>query len=313
MNCVKFSVFADLHYRDGDWNWASQRLEAILRRAETEHVDFIMHCGDFCHNIVTATPIIDRYNRFPIPAFHTLGNHDFEETDGLQIVLDAYRMKKNYYSFDLNGIRMISLDTNYYLKAGNPAHFADSDFYTKCHQGEMILPPEELEFLHDAVVNAPGPCVIFSHASAIRADGLSNRLAVRQLLASARNGRPVLWINGHYHRNNLQLCDNIAWFDLNSTTSDWVTVPHHAYPPELMGKFECSEHELLFTEPVHALVTVNEDGEIRIDGMEGGMYQGITREMTGNSAFDSAGLPCDASVLSAHFRLLDQPSGNQCV
>ena len=81
----------------------------------------------------------------------------------------------------------------------------------------------------------------------------------------------------------------------------------------LMSKCACSEHELLFSEPVHAVVTVKGNGEIRIDRMEGGMYQGITREMTGNSAFDSAGLPCDASVLSAHFRLLDQPSGNQSV
>ena len=112
-------------------------------------------------------------------------------------------------------------------------------------------------------------------------------------------------INGHHHRNNLRILDNIAFFELNSTTSDWINHPHHSYPPELMAKYENSDHELLFTDPVHAIVTVTEDGEIRIEGMKGSMYLGITREMTGNTVYDRAGLPCDPSVLSAHFKLFD--------
>ena len=82
MQQVKFSVFSDLHYRDGNWNSAAERLEQVLERAEREKVDFIMHCGDFCHNVITAKPVIDRYNSFPVPAYHTVGNHDFEQTDG---------------------------------------------------------------------------------------------------------------------------------------------------------------------------------------------------------------------------------------
>jgi hypothetical protein len=70
-----------------------------------------------------------------------------------------------------------------------------------------------------------------------------------------------------------------------------------------MEKFHLSRHELLYETPVHAIVTVSDDGEIKIDGMTGAMYLGITREMTGNPPYDKNGLPCDASVLSAHFKI----------
>ncbi|MBS1369650.1 MAG: metallophosphoesterase [Lentisphaeria bacterium] len=306
MNTVKFSVFADLHYRAGNWNWAGERLGEILARAEREKVDFIMHCGDFCHNVVAARPVIDRYNAFHIPARHTMGNHDFEETDTVEAVTEAYRMgDRSYYCFDCNGFRFISIDTNFHRAPdGSVAHYASSDVYTKCHQKELLIPEEEMAFLRDALRTAPGPCVVFSHGSIVRPNGVANREEVLELLREER-GRVLLWINGHHHRNNLQLVENVAFFDLNSTTSDWVNTPHDAYPPELMAKFALSRHELLFEKPVHAVVTVAEDGEIRIDGMRGGMYMGVTRAMTGNPECDCAGLPCDASVLSARFRLLN--------
>lgn len=304
MNQIKFSVFADLHYREGNWNRAAERLEEILARAEREKVDFIMHCGDFCHNVIAARPVIDRYNRFPIPTFHTMGNHDFEATDTVEAVAEAYRMdEKSYYYFDRSGFRMISIDTNFHhAPDGSIAHYATSDAWTKCHQDELLIPDEELEFLRSAIRTASGPCIVFSHGSIVRPCSVTNRETVLDLLRQ-EPGKVLLWINGHHHRNDLRIVENIAFFDLNSTTSDWINHPHHAYPSELMAKFALSDHELLFEKPVHAVVTVKEDGEIQIDGMRGGMYLGVTRPMTGNTEFDNAGLPCDASVLSAHFKL----------
>lgn len=308
MKSVTFSVFADLHLREGNWNSAEERLEAILARAEREQVDFIMHCGDFCHDVSASRPQIERYNGFSIPARHTMGNHDFECSGNLDEVKQAFRMTgESYYLFDCNGFRFISIDTNFYRTAdGGARHYGSSGTWEKCHQAELLIPEPELAFLRESLRTAPGPCVVFSHGSIVRPDGVANREEVLALLREFRSqpGRVLLWINGHHHRNNLRLVEDIAFFELNSPTSDWINNPHHAYPPELMAKCACSEHELLFSEPVHAIVTVTADGEIRIDGMEGGMYLGLTREMTGNPVFDAAGLPCDASVLSARFRLL---------
>lgn len=308
MKSVRFSVFSDLHYRDGNWNQASERLDSIQKRAAENKVDFVIHCGDFCHNVVTGKEIIDRYNHFSIPSYHTIGNHDFEQTDGLEIVCRAFGMKNSYYSFDVNSFRIISLDTNFYRSAdGTPLHYASGDSYAKCHQEELYVPPQELDFLREAIETAEGPCLLFSHGSFVRPDGVANSEEILSILRDSRHrtGRVLMCINGHHHRNNLRILDNIAFFELNSTTSDWINHPHHSYPPELMAKYENSDHELLFTDPVHALVTVTEDGEIRIEGMKGSMYLGITREMTGNTVYDRAGLPCDPSVLSAHFKLFD--------
>lgn len=302
MQKVKFSVFSDLHFREGDWNWATKRLDDILARAERENAKFIMHCGDFCHNVRTAEDIISKYNDFHIPAYHTMGNHDFEESCDIAEVCAAYKMgEKSHYSFSVGNIKFISLDSNYFHDSeGKLRHYANSNVYDKCHQGEQSLSPEELDFLA-AELESCSAAVIFSHASPTRSNGITNRAEAQKIIAESNI--PVLWINGHYHRNNLTVSGNLASFDLNSTTSDWVNNTHNAYAPELMAKFRLSNHSLLFDKPVHAIVTISEDGEILIEGMKGKMYQDITHEMTGNSPLDKCGLPCDASVLSAHFKL----------
>lgn len=303
MQKVKFSVFADLHYRVGDWNWATDRLEDIFQRAEKEQAEFIIHCGDFCHDIRGAAEIIDRYNNFHIPTYHTMGNHDFEESDNISEVCSAYLLgEKSHYSFSHGNIKFISLDTNYFHnEKGDLCHYATSSVYEKCHQVEQSLSPEELVFLENEL-KACKMAVIFSHSSPVRFNGITNREEAQKIVE--KSNIPVLWINGHYHRNNLTISGNMASFDLNSTTSDWVNNEHNAYPPELMAKFRLSNHSLLFDAPVHAIVTVSEDGEVIIDGMKGKMFMDITHEMTGNSPYDKCGLPCDASVLSAHFKII---------
>ena len=307
MSKVKFSVFSDLHYREGDWNWASRRLEEILQRAKDENSRFIIHCGDFCHNVHTAKDILKRYNNFEIPTYHTMGNHDFEDTFTVSEVCEAYKMgEKNFYSFEIDGIKFISLDTNYFHnKEGKMCHYASSSVWEKCHQIELCISADQLEFLESELACATGTTVIFSHASPVRSDGITNKDELQKII-DRHSSIPVLWINGHYHRNNLTLNKNMAVLDLNSTTSDWVNVEHNAYPPELMAKFRLSNHSLLFEKPVHAVVTVSRDGEIIIDGMKGAMFMGITHEMTGNRSEDKCGLPCDASVLSAHFKIFTQ-------
>ena len=51
---IIFSVFADLHWREGDWTWCEARLDAIFARALQERAEFIIHCGDFCHDVTAA-------------------------------------------------------------------------------------------------------------------------------------------------------------------------------------------------------------------------------------------------------------------
>lgn len=302
---IKFSLFSDLHYRHGDYNWASKRLDAILKRAEENNVDFVMECGDFCHNVIKAKPVIDKYNNFKIPTYHAIGNHDFEETKTLEIVVKAMKMKNNFYTEDKGVFKIIALDTNYFInKKGEVEHYASSSAYDKCHQKMAIITKPQLDMLAEALRTAKGPCLIFSH-NGMRpsepAKGITNHEEVKKVI-SENQRTPIMWINGHYHRNNLRLENGIAYFVINSPTSDWLGGNHNGYPPEIMNSSPLAKRELLYDKPVNAVVTVWEDGEVKIEGMKGKPFMDKYPEDLGSSSYLGK-LPFDASVLSSHFKI----------
>ena len=47
---MKFLVFSDLHYKKKMYPASVKDLEAILERANSESVDFVIHCGDFSND-----------------------------------------------------------------------------------------------------------------------------------------------------------------------------------------------------------------------------------------------------------------------
>ena len=138
---IFFSVFSDLHWREGDWASCEARLDAILRRAAGAGAEFTIHCGDFCHDVAAARSMIAKYAKAPIPARHVMGNHEFECSESLEEVLAAFSMPSNFYSFDVRGFRFVVLDNNYHHGPdGVLKHYADESAWAKCHQDEMIVP-----------------------------------------------------------------------------------------------------------------------------------------------------------------------------
>ena len=100
MSRIRFSAFADLHHDPGVfYSRAEERLDVIRRRAEKAQVDFVISLGDFCHNVRKSAHVIKQYSDFPMPTYHTLGNHDADETT-FEEVLQAYRMENDFYFFD---------------------------------------------------------------------------------------------------------------------------------------------------------------------------------------------------------------------
>ena len=313
---ITFSLFSDLHWREGDWSSCEARLDAVVARAVRSGAEFLIHCGDFCHDVVAARAMIARYAAAPIPAYHVMGNHEFERSNSLEEVLAAFSLPRNYYAFDVRGFRFVALDTNYHHgQDGKLKHYADESEWEKCHQKEVVLPPDQEAFLLDAVATAPGPVCVFSHASFLftkEAGGVWNGREIADKVAKARAGRPVLFCNGHYHRNELVIRSGLAFFDVNSTSSlTWVDGEHHAYPPEIMAKCPVSNHSFLNSEPVSAIVRMTMDGEVEIEGMKGGYFCGVDPEALGFDTHDRAGRKVDPDILSAKFRLLNaRPQSN---
>ncbi len=305
---ITFSVFADLHWREGDWSGCEKRLDDILARAVREKAEFVIHCGDFCHDVIAARGMIAKYAAAPLPAYHVMGNHEFEASNSLEDVLAAFAMPRNFYSFDVRGFRFIALDNNYHHGGdGVLKHYADESVWAKCHQDEVVLPPEQVGFLREAVASAPGPVCVFSHASFLFAPevgGVANGSEILQLLDEARAGRPVIFFNGHYHRNELVVRDGMAFFDVNSASSlAWVDDEHHAYPPEIMAKSPVSCHTFLNAEPLSAIVRLTTDGDIEIEGMKGAFFMGVDPAALGLDVNDKQGRGVATDILSAKFKL----------
>lgn len=310
MNQVKFLAFADIHHYPGVfYTNARKKLADIFKRAEAENVDFIVSLGDFNHSVGTFPEINeDVVKNSPAPFYHTLGNHD---TDGaaLDEVLKAYNMPYQYYYVDIKGFRFIMLDTNYYKHDGGCTHFQYRNYFDFPHTREH-MPQDQLDFLEKAVQESPYPCVLFSHASLERhhegGGGLNNleefQAVIRRVNA---NGRKVMMsINGHHHRDFLRIFENVAYFDLNSTSFEWLHNPHDHFPKKLCEEYELAAHQAIFADALSAIITLSDDGTIKIDGSKSEFLYGVTREMSPNPPCDDSGRPCTAEVLSAHFRLL---------
>ena len=306
---VKFLVFADLHHYPGVfYTDARNKLRQIMARAQAEKVDFAVSLGDFNHSVETFTEIMEDVKSYPVKLYHVMGNHD---TDGaaLSEVLEAYNMPHEYYYFDVNGFRFIALDTNYYGHNGGQTHFQYRNYFDFPLTRET-MPQEQIDFLQEAIASAPGQCILFSHASLERhprgGAGVANYLQIREIVRNANaNGRKViLSCNGHHHRDNIRILDNVAYFDVNSASFDWLNQPHDHFPKELCDAYELANHQAIWEAPLSAVVTVSDDGTIKIEGSTSTFLHGVTREMSPNAVCDGAGRPCVAEIQSACFRLL---------
>ena len=301
---MTFSVFADLHHYPGVFmGGTDEDLAFIQHRAEEAGSEFIIHAGDFCHGPSLAREYLAKYNNFRIPSYHCLGNHDTDHTS-LAEALALYNMPDGYYFFDRGGYRFIVCDPNYYLLDGAYIHYDLGNYY-KHGSLRDYMPPEQVEWLRETIDGAPGPCVLISHESFERPDGVKNRDEVVNVIREANRKRAhsvLLCINGHHHRDFIRIWEGVCWFELNSASYDWLPVRHDRYPEELCREYSLLSNTVVYNDPIHAVITL-EGTSIRIDGMESTMFLGINREHTGNPIYDAAGRAVTPTVQSARITL----------
>lgn len=319
MNEVKFSVFADLHLCHGmdpgyDEFWypgGDERLDAILARAKRENVDFIIHCGDFCHNPHAETVALEKYNNFEIPTYHVLGNHDMDKLS-LEETVAAYGMPAEYYYFDKNGFRFIVLNENYFRYEDEDIPYSKGNYYKFGPYRDVISRPQ-VAWLEETVMSSPYPMVIFSHGSLMLEDekhaAVKNREEVQDIFrrAHAAGKRVLMCLNGHLHIDYLRIYEHVCYLDVNSASMYWLTPPHHLFPEEFHAKHYGAQSLLIYNDPVHAVITLSEDGRISIDGMKSSFFHGVdgkaaigtdcwdTRRITPNVLSEKLWLPMDLS------------------
>lgn len=302
---MKFLMFSDLHYYPGVFMGGTwEDLKYLQQHAEEENCDFMIHAGDFCHDVNSAADYVKAYNDFHIPSYHCLGNHDCDGTT-YQETIATYNMPDGHYFFDCKGYRFIIFDPNYCLCDGEYIHYSCGNYFAM-PQARDHVPPKQLAWLKETISSAPHPCVLISHESIEReADGIRNREALLQIINDANRARPgsvLLVINGHYHRDFIRILDGVCYWDVNSASFDWLPETHDLYPQELCSQIRCLNHMVVYNDPIHAIVTL-EGNTVRIEGSRSSMFLGVTREMTGNVPFDPAGRPATPNIQSATITL----------
>lgn len=287
---MKFLLFADFHYAPGIFMGGTpEALTAFQKRAEDTGCEFIIHAGDFTNCRDIHKPLIDAYNNFHIPSYHVLGNHDADNAS-YETALEYYKMPNGYYYFDHGGYRIIATNTNFYYDNGEYVNYSMGN-YVKHAATRECMSPAQLSWLRETIETAPGPCIILSHASFERPDGVKEREEVRAIINEANAKRPhsvLACLNGHHHRDHHTVIDGVLYMEINSVRFDWLEKRHDCYPADLCEKITSLSHTVVYNDPLSAVVTV-EGTTVRVEGCESTMFMGVGREEAGCRILDAAG------------------------
>ncbi len=303
MNTVTFCLFSDFHYWPTHYPQSIDKLEEIMAAANEAGVDFVMSCGDLCHNIPTNDELKAAYfnNPYGLPVYNCFGNHEQEDADAIEDVMAVMGMENTYVYRDVKGFRLILLDTNFYRNAeGELVHasprthgYPDSDY----------VGDAQLAWLDKAVNESPYPCLIFAHASFETTVGSPDADRVRAILNkanAAHPGRVLMCCNGHYHRDNLAISDNILWMDVNASLNiEWQPRENTLFPQEFIDSARMVRNCCFSVDPLYAIVTVSDDGHITVKGRESTYLYDASPEKLGWKTENQFGRPVKPCISSA--------------
>ena len=312
---LRFAVFADLHYKKNMYASSVSDLDKILSRANEAQVGFVIHAGDFCNDYIGSPELTGAYleNGYDLPVYGVYGNHELESRGNrMEIVTKLLTNQSEsvvwgtldgklgdgsigYYYFDIDGFRVICLDTNYSLLDGSWVHNTENSYGPpKGAVRENSLGSEQLAWLEKVLLDAAErglSCITVSHAEFSGANGSasSDASAVRELFAKANSKRRrtvLLAINGHYHTDHTATVEGVLYFDCNTVLNGyWKICDGQHYTDDQTFAFEdydadgrlintCekplsslsqAKNTWFFTEPLSAIITVSGD-EIVIEG-----------------------------------------------
>jgi len=332
MSKIKFSVFADLHYKKGMYPAAVSDLEEIFARANEQGAEMVVHLGDMCNDYIRSPELLRAYieNEQGFEVYGVYGNHELESAGNNMCSVTPLLTNKQscvtwgsddgsigdgqigYYYFDKGDFRFVALDTNY-------SKIPESDEYEHNREASWGAPSEntlhdslgrkQLEWLRQTLICAAKEkkkCIILSHASFCpQWENSPDSCTVRDIFNEVNkieNRTVLLALNGHYHNNRQAIVDEVAYIDVNTVKNGyWQAERFFAYaekdeenpkytfqyteydkngePVEsrerAFSSLRMGDRSLFFKDALSALVTVDTDGSIDIEGMSTEWAYGI--------------------------------------
>ena len=219
-----------------------------------------------------------------------------------------------YYHADRDGFRIVGIDTNYYWDPSsqswkhNPTNSYGPPSGITTYN---CLGPTQLQWLEEVLTDAARqgiPCIVVSHDSFAGKFGSTSpdASAVREIYAKAnaiRKGTVLMSINGHIHTNHQAIVDGVFYLDMNTVRNcTWKggQTAHHYTGEHTFTKVSYDENGNVIgtdenallsdlsmgmatwfaADPLSAVITVDQYGNITIDGTESDWIYGIAPSST---------------------------------
>jgi predicted phosphodiesterase len=256
---VRFGVCADVH--KDVMHDADERLKVFVDRMNQEKVDFTIQLGDFCRPYAHNDGFMAVWRSFAGPAYHVLGNHDMDGGFTREQTVAYFKMPAQYYAFDRGGFHFIVLD-------GNDKTDPPQSGYAR-HIGT-----EQQQWLRRQLEQTDRPIIVFSHQSLEAPGGLENGAAIRKILEDANRAagkrKVVACFNGHHHIDHSHRVNGIDYIHINSMSYFWMgsDYQHVRYSDQIDKKYPWIKYTVPYRDPLFALVTLESDGTIRIEGTQ---------------------------------------------
>ena len=240
-----------------------------------------------------------------LKAYNIYGNHELESANNSMEVVTAlltnddsvvwgtadgtYDSNVGYYYFESNGFRIVCTDNNY---SWNPTQGYWEHNHTKSYgppsgnTNTYSLGPDQLTWLENVLTEAANediPCIIVEHSVSKEVS------AIYQKVNNINPGTVLMCISGHTHTDEQSLDDGVFHLVCNTTRNGlWQDGGTKHYDAEHTFKFEeydkngnllstydkslgdlsQGKNTYFFTDPLSAVIRINENGLIEIDGSE---------------------------------------------
>ena len=259
---VRFAIASDFHAPDVPGG--KERVEAFIKAANDENVDFIIELGDFCRLDSASQIYREVWHNFKGEKYHAIGNHDLDRynVDGY---VQGMGMPNRYYSFDKEGFHFVVLDGNNYFDGEKIHHYDHANYGAFPYTNHSYLDKEQMEWLAKDLASTDLKVVLFSHQSLD--SELKNGAEVRAILEkeNERAGfkKVVLAFSGHNHSNYTKEINGISYMQINSASYVWIGEPTQTekrFPKEINEKYSLMAYSMMYDKPLYAIVTLTEDG-----------------------------------------------------
>lgn len=230
---LKAGIITDMHKTSKAdsstriYSSATDKMKVFIEAMKKEKPAFIIELGDFVDTLAPGTDpaanlrdIETLFTSFDGPAYHVLGNHDFDnlkrEAFLSGVTNTGIEKGKTYYSFDADGVHCIVLDADYTPGKFRPydMNTPEDTFWTWV---DTIIPPQELEWLKEDLKKTDKPVIVFSHQTLDRVDeqdhNIKNASVVRAILEES--GKVLAVISGHDHQGGYSNIKGIHYVVLN--------------------------------------------------------------------------------------------------